>query len=403
MRHLGQKRMGKWEFIALIAMMFGTIAFSVDAILPAYPSIEAELAPAATGRVHLMITLFMAGLAFGTLIAGPLSDAIGRRPTMFVGAALYISAGTVAWLSNSFEVIVIARFVQGFGAAGPRVVSLAIVRDLYEGRAMAQIVSFAMVLFTIVPTLAPAMGDVLSHLFGWRSILLFFIVFSLLSTFWIWARLDEPLPVEARRPFRIAHFISAGREILAHPTVRLSIAVQSLSLALIFCLIVSVQPIYDIVFGRGESFAYWFGGIALFAAASTSLANAALVMRFGMRLLVTIGMCGQMLSASLALILLETQPELAFQSFVLFQFLLIFLSGLCVGNLNALALEPMGHIAGFTASVTGATSTILAAAVASFVGFQFDGTPIPLVISALVLSTLGFGLMLRMRRWALVA
>lgn len=392
-----QSRMGKWEFIALIAMLFSTTAFSVDALLPAFPLIESDLGAQAVGKVHLLITVFMAGLALGTLIAGPLSDAIGRRPTMFCGAGLYISAGLVTWLSQSFEVMLVARFVQGFGASGPRIVALAIVRDMYSGRTMAQIVSFAMVLFTLIPTLAPAMGDVLSELFGWRAILLSFILFSAISTLWIVLRLDESLPVDARRPFRFAKMKSAAVEILSHSKVRLAMGAQVVAVALIFCLIVTVQPIYDVAFGAADTFPYWFGGIALIAAASTSLANAALVIRFGMQRLITLGMTGQVISAAFALVMLQTYPAWSFHSFVVFQFLLIWLSGLCVGNLNAMILEPMGHIAGMTASVSGATSTLLAAGIASFVGDQFDGTPIPLVIAALVLSTCGLALVLCIR------
>lgn len=390
--------MGKWEFVALIAMLFSTVAFSVDALLPAIPQIEADLGDSATGRVHLLITLFMAGLALGTLIAGPLSDWIGRKPTMFIGAGLYLTAGTVAWLSQDFETIAAARIVQGIGAAGPRVVSLAIVRDLYSGRTMAQIVSFAMVLFTVVPTLAPAMGAVLTDLFGWRAILLAFLLFTIISTLWLWLRLPENLPQSARRPLRGGTLMEAARQIAGHPTVRLAILVQGMALGLIFSLIVTVQPIYDVVFDRAESFPYWFGGIALFSAASTSIANAALVVRFGMQRMVTLGMAGQAVSAALALAALEVYPELAFASFVAFQFLLIWLTGLCVGNLNAIALEPMGHIAGFTASVTGATATLLAATIATGVGAMFQGTQRPLIIAAICLGTLGFALMLRMNR-----
>ena len=394
----GQLKMGRWEFIALIAMMFSTIAFSVDALLPAFPQIEADLGVSATGQVHLLITLFMTGLAFGTLVAGPISDALGRKTTMLAGAGLYLTAGTVAWLSNDFETIVAARLVQGIGAAGPRVVSLAIVRDLYEGRMMAQIVSFAMVLFTIVPTLAPAMGAVLTDAFGWRAILLSFLLFSTISTLWFWTRLPETLPRENRRALRWAALAAAAQEILTHRTVRLAILAQSMALALIFCLIVTVQPIYDVVFGRAESFAYWFGGIALFSAASTSLANAALVIRFGMQRLVTLGMAGQAVSAAFAYLSYLHCPNYAFESFVVFQFLLIWLSGLCVGNLNALALEPMGHIAGFTASVTGATATMIAAAIATALGTVFDGTPRPLIAAAFCLGLIGFALMWAMRQ-----
>lgn len=392
------QRMATGEFVALIAMMFSTVAFSIDALLPAMPEISAELT--AEGRVHLLITLFIAGLAIGTLVAGPLSDAMGRKPIMYAGALLYIGAGIVAWQTDDFDVIIAARLVQGIGAAGPRVVSLAVVRDLYSGRQMARILSLAMVLFTIVPTVAPALGAALADLFGWRAILLSFVVFSTISTLWVWLRLDEPLAIADRRPFHLPRLWTAAGEIFRHRIVRLAILAQGVSLGLIICLIAQVQQIYDQTFGLAETFPYWFGGIALFSAASTSLANASLVVRFGMRRLVTLGMTGQVISAAIALLFILSVPGWAFPTFAVWQFMLIWLSGLCVGNLNAIALEPMGHIAGLTASLTGAVATMLAALASALVGPLFDGTPVPLILSALCLSVIGAALIWRLNAHA---
>ena len=386
--------MGRGEFIALVAMLFSTVAFSVDALLVAFPAIEQELN--AGGTAHYVVTAFMAGLAIGTLFAGPISDAMGRKPTMYIGASLFIISGVVAWVTDDYRVLLFARFVQGLAASGPRVVSLAIVRDLYEGRQMAQIISFAMVLFTIVPTLAPALGAVLQDLFGWRSILLAFLFFVAVSTIWLWGRLPETLPVHKRRALRFDTLWQAVKEVLQHPVVRLSIAAQCVALAMIFGLLVQVQPIYDQVFDSAETFPYWSGGVALFSAASTSLANASLVVRFGMRRMVTLGMAGQVICAAIALFLFLQVPEWGFWIFLGWQFMLIWLSGLSVGNLNAIALEPMGHIAGLTASITGAISTVAAAIVASFVGLIFNGTPIPLLTTNCFLAICGLAIMLRM-------
>lgn len=388
--------MSRNELIALIAMLFSTIAFSVDSLLPAFPDIENDLN--IDGQAHLLITFFMAGLAVGTLFAGPISDAIGRKLTMCIGAAIYIAAGGVAFVSHDFEVILAARLVQGAAAAAPRVVSLAVVRDLYSGRHMAQIVSFAMVLFTLVPTLAPAMGAVLQEFFGWRAILLAFIVFSTISTLWLWLRLPESLPRDSRRPFRLTTLWVATKEVLAHPVVRLSIAAQSVALSLIFCLLVQVQPIYAETFGRAESFPYWFGAVALISAASTSLANAVLVMRVGMRRLVTWGMAGHVIFAALTYLVISTLPNLAFPAFLVWQFVIIWMTGITYGNLSAIALQPMGHIAGFTASVTGAISTMAAATLASFVGSIFDGTPLPLLMCSCVIASIGLIFMWQMNR-----
>lgn len=385
---------GRTEFIALIAMMFSTIAFSVDSMLAAFPQIESELN--VPGQAYLMITMFMGGLAFGTLIAGPISDAFGRKRTLYVGCGLYVISGLVAWQSTDFNVILAARVVQGFAAAAPRVVSLAVVRDLYQGRQMAQIVSFAMILFAIVPTLAPAMGDALQSVFGWRSIMLAFVLFAVITIVWVAIRLPESLALEDRVPLNFAHLVTSSKEVLRNRTVRLSIGVQCVAFALIFSLISMVQPIYDQTFGRGETFAYWFGAIALVSALSTSIANSMLVIRFGMRRLVTLAMVGQVFCAAFTFVVLKWAPHYAFNAFVFWQFMMIWLTGMSIGNLNAIALEPMGHIAGFTASVSGAISTLAAAIIASFVGSQFNGTPFPLIMTCSLLALAGLLMMWRM-------
>ena len=163
-------QMGRAEFIALIAMMFATIAFSTDAMLPALPQIAADLAPDTPERVPLILTSFILGLGLGTFVTGPLSDAFGRKNVVYGGAALYILGTLVAWASQSLEIMLAARVVQGLGAAGPRVVSLAIIRDLFAGRQMAKIMSFVMMIFVIVPALAPALGAVIIGFTDWRGI-----------------------------------------------------------------------------------------------------------------------------------------------------------------------------------------------------------------------------------------
>lgn len=146
------------EFIALIAMMFATVAFSIDSVLPALPEIAAELTPQDPNRAQLILTSFVFGMGLGTLVMGPLSDAFGRKPVIVGGAVLYCLAALVGYLAPTLETVLAARVVMGLGVAAPRVVSLAMVRDLYAGRDMARIVSFAMMVFMVVPAAAPLLG-----------------------------------------------------------------------------------------------------------------------------------------------------------------------------------------------------------------------------------------------------
>ncbi|MDP4032675.1 MAG: MFS transporter [Pseudorhodobacter sp.] len=388
-------RLSQGEFIALIAMLFATIAFSIDAMLPALPRIASELTPDAPNAAQLIITSFVLGIGLGTFVAGPLSDTFGRKPVIVAGAGLYCVAALVAYAAPSLETVLAARVVQGLGAAGPRVVALALVRDLYKGREMARVVSIAMMIFTVVPAIAPILGSVIIAGFGWRGIFLAFIIFSAASMLWFGARQPETLPHLLRRPLRAGPLWQALREVLAHRVVVTTIAVQALVFACLFGTLSSTQQIFDVTFGRGASFPFWFALIALMAG-TASLVNAALVVRLGMRFLITITLEAQVL-ASLAMAAgtgLGLLPEgMAFPVYIAWTTGVFFMLGLTLGNLNALALEPMGHISGMAASVSGALATVLAVALAVPLGLAFDGTPVPLALGVAALAAAGFGLM----------
>ncbi|MEQ9693309.1 multidrug effflux MFS transporter [Shimia sp. SDUM112013] len=391
--------MSRTEFVALCAMLFATIAFSIDAMLPALPEIGAELSPDNLNRAQLILTSFVLGMGIGTFFTGPLSDAFGRKRVLIGGALLYCICAFVGWLSQTLELVLAARLVQGIGAAGPRIVSLAIIRDLFSGREMARIVSFAMMIFTLVPAIAPSIGAVIIAFAGWRGVFLSFVIFSIISVLWVSIRLPEPLAVADRRPFRLSLLIAGMKEMWALPAVRISMMVQSLCFAILFGMISSVQQIYDITFARGDEFPLWFGAIAL-VSGSASLLNAWLVVRVGMRYLVTvalgaqIGLSALMVVSALALDAGWTQ----FLIFVVWQTTVFFMAGMTLGNLNALAMEPLGHMAGTAASVMGAFATVLGGALAVPIGLAFDGTVLPVAAGICLASALGFALMLYMKR-----
>lgn len=390
------QRMGQPEFIAMIAMLFATIAFSIDSMLPALPTIAAELTPLDPNKAQLILTSFVLGMGLGTFFAGPLSDSFGRRRVIVAGAILYCVASAVAVFAPSLETILLARVVQGLGASGPRVVSLALVRDLYKGRDMARVVSFAMMIFTLVPAIAPLAASGIIAAFGWRAVFGAFILFSMISMAWLLRRQPETLPPENRRPFRIEPLMAALREVLSHRTIVTTIAVQTLIFGALFGTLSSAQPVIDVQFGRAASFPLWFALVALCAGVA-SPTNAFLVGRLGMRYMITITLVGQIILSGCLLLLTLTGalPEnLAFPAFILWMIGVFAMAGLTLGNLNALALEPVGHIAGMAASVTGAISTVLAVALAAPLGLAFDGSYIPVMAGVALMAVLALGLML---------
>ena len=392
----GQK-LSKSEFIALMAMMFATIAFSIDAMLPALPRIAGDIAPSGVAQAALIITFFVIGMGAGTFFTGPLSDAYGRKPVVYGGLVVYAVGAVLSWIAPTLELMLAARVLQGLGAAGPRIVSAAIIRDLYSGRAMASILSLTMMVFLIVPAIAPLVGALIADAFGWRAIFAAFLIFGLLIFLWFATRISETLPAEARRPLRARLMADAVRQMFANPTVRLSILVQTLMLMTLFSVLTMVQPIFEITFDRAGSFPLWFGAIAM-ASGISSLLNAAIVGRFGMRRLVTWALAAQVVISTAFVIWMVADLPYLFAFYIFWQWGVMFQGGLTVANLNAIAMEPMGHIAGMAASVIGAVSTVLGAALASPIGMLFDGTPMALVATVLLASILASVMMQYMRR-----
>jgi MFS transporter, DHA1 family, multidrug resistance protein len=394
------RRLAQREFIAMSAMMFATIAFSIDAMLPALPVIGAELTPDSPNQAAFIITAFVLGMGIGTFFVGPLSDAFGRRRVILAGGALYLLGALFAWAADQLEMVLLARLLQGLGAAAPRVVGLAVVRDLYSGREMAKITSFVMMIFTLLPALAPTIGAVVISMGGWRAIFIVFMLFASLSIGWYMLRQPETLPPNLRRPIRADTMIAAMREVFSNRMVVLSIAVQALVFSVLFMVLSSTQQVFAQYFGRGETFHIWFGVIAL-CAGTASIANARLVVRLGMRYLISIALTVEMILAVIMVVLLWTgvlPAGVEFAAYVLWSIALFGLMGLTVGNLNALAMEPMGHIAGLAASIIGAVATVISVVLAAPVGLAFNGTPVPMAIGITLAILAARGLFLLMPR-----
>ncbi len=383
------------EFVALMAVLMAIVAFSTDAMLPAFPEISAELSPTAPNRAQLIVTFFLLGLGVGTIFTGPMSDAWGRKPVILGGAVVYIAGAVICWQAGSLEVMLGGRILQGVGGAAGRTVCMAIVRDLYAGRRMSQISSLIMMIFSIVPAIAPTFGAQVIYLAGWRAIFVAFILVSASGATWFWLRQPETLSIARRTPLRLGSLLENTRHVLSMPVVIVAIIVQVLTYGTLFSMISSVQQIFDITYGHGGHFHFWFAGVALLAA-SSGFINAGLVNRLGMRFMINAMVMLQIVISATAALLLGgagLSGTAGFAVFLVFTLGVFFQNGLIAGNSTALAMEPLGHLAGLAASAMGAVSTILAVLIAIPVGQAFDGTPLPLVLCALVCACLSFGTM----------
>lgn len=395
------KRLGRIEFIALLGTMFAIVAFSIDAMLPALSQIAEDLSLENPNRAQLILTSFILGMGLGTAVAGPLSDAFGRKTVILMGVMLYMIGATLALFAPSLELILAARVIQGFGAAGPRVVSLALVRDLYSGRAMAQIISYAMLVFTLFPAVAPLIGSMIIAGFGWRAIFVSFLIFSVVMVGWMLLRQPETLPPAARRPLRPLSLWADLCEAMANRQMQRSILVQTLVFTALFGTISSIQQVFDLTYERGESFPLWFAVIALVAAPAGPI-NGVLVMRFGMRPLIRTALWASMSLSLVTFIAAQSGlgSEATFWIYFIWTVSIFATAAFTIGNLNALALEPLGHIAGMAVSLMGALATIGGAIAGAVIGQFYNGTVTPLALGIGAALLVGALLMRNMPREA---
>lgn len=389
------------EFVALMALMTAMVAFSIDAMLPALPVIGAELSPDAPTHGQLVIPAFVLGLGLGVMVCGPVSDAYGRKSVLLVGLVLYIGGALLASHAATIETLLGARLLQGLGAAAPRVVATAMVRDLYQGRAMARVTSIIMTLFVLFPAVAPSIGAGIILLSDWRAIFYAFVAFGLASGIWLFLRQPESLPPQRRSALSPTTIGNAIVEISTNRAVMVYVAALVFSFAPLFTWLSNLPMIFDEVYDRASSFHLWFAATALISG-SASMVNAKLVMRFGMRKLATIAFTWQVLASAVFLLILplDLPAPWDFGAFFAFMCSTFFTIGLTFGNLNALALQPLGHIAGTGASVVMSLSTIGAVAVSVPVALAYDGSPLTLVVGNFGFAGCALALLLYSRRFA---
>lgn len=381
------------EFTVLMALLMSVVAISIDAMLPALGFIGADLGVSAANHTQLTISFIFAGMAIGQLIAGPLSDALGRKPILFVGIGLYLVGSLICYLAQDFQVLLIGRFIEGLGVAGPYVSAVSVVRDKYQGSEMAKVMSLVMMIFITVPALAPSIGQAILHIADWRSIFLMYIAYAIAVGAWIHFRLEETLHPEYRLPMRVTAFIQGFRDVIGNRTTTGYMTAMGLMFGALISYLNSSRQIFQEHFAVGESFTLYFGGLALLFGVA-SLANSHFVARFGMRPICHRAMGVITVSSLIFLGLNFVLPEVPLPAFVVYVAIVFFAFGLMFGNLNAIAMEPMGHIAGMASAIIGSVSSIISLIIGTLIGQMYNNTLFPITCGFLVLGGAALTIML---------
>lgn len=367
------------EFVALTALLMSLVALSIDAMLPALGDMGRDLGARHPNSVQLVVSSMFLGMAAGQLFYGPLSDSVGRKPALLAGLALYAAGCLVSLFSRSFPVMLAGRLVQGLGAAGPRIVSIALIRDRYEGRPMARVMSFVLTIFIAVPVVAPTLGQGILLVAGWRAIFGVFLSIAAVAAAWLALRQEETLAPGRRVPFTLSRILAGLRDVLGSRTAVGYATTAGLVLGASVGYLSTAQQVFQGQYRLGRLFPLYFALLAT-ALGLASLLNAQLVTRFGMRRLARgalLAVAG--LSVAFFAIAYAASGHPPLGALVAYLFAVFLFQGTLFGNLTALAMKPLGHLAGMGAAVVGALSTLLSALGGIAIGRAYDGTVLPLV------------------------
>ncbi|MBT8279844.1 MAG: multidrug effflux MFS transporter [Bacteroidia bacterium] len=387
----------KLEFVALMAAMMSIVALSIDALLPALPDIGASLNVVDTNDNQLLITMIFLGLGFGQLLLGPLSDSFGRKPIVYIGFLLFAIATMICVTTKSFEIMIMGRVLQGIGLSAPRTMAISIVRDSYDGDYMAKILSIVVMVFILVPVIAPTLGQFLLNFYNWESIFYVNLLFGLLVILWFWQRQPETLVVEKRIPFTPNLFINGTLEFLKYKDAVAFTLVSGFITGSFMVYLSTSQQIFEQQYNLKEEFPYIFASLAIFVGLATFL-NSRLVMRFGMWKIAYVGVISYVLISVLYVFLFINGNNPSIGVLLTFFALQFFAIGFLFGNLRALAMQPLGHIAGIGAAINGFVSTVMAVPIANYIGSFVKDSVLPLFIGFSIFGFLSLVIFLGLKR-----
>lgn len=376
------------EFIALAAFMMSVFALSIDVMIPALAVIGRDLGVSGANDTQYIVSVLVLGMALGQMLYGPLSDSAGRKPAIYAGLALFIVGTIITLVANDFPTMLAGRFLQGLGAAGPRIVTMALVRDQYAGAAMARVMSIIITVFIAGPIVAPFIGQGILLVASWRVNFALLLVLGVAVLAWFAVRQTETLAAAAHRPFALRPIAAAALETCTTRAAIGHTVASGFAFGAIFGYINSARQIFQDIYAVGDYFPFYFSGLALAVGVAT-ISNSRLVAKIEMRLL-----CRASAIAQAAMSIIFFGVSYAFDGVPPLSGMMIYLAamffclGILFGNLNALAMQPLGHIAGVGASVVGSISLLIAVTLGTLIGQYFDGTFLPLVGGFAILSLL---------------
>jgi DHA1 family bicyclomycin/chloramphenicol resistance-like MFS transporter len=366
-----------------MAALMSIVALSIDAVLPALPMIGDYLSVSDPQDYQKLITSIFLGLGFGQLIFGPLSDSFGRKPIVYAGFMLFVIASIICITTKSFEMMLLGRVLQGIGLASPRTMCIAMVRDSYEGDYMAKILSVVVMVFILVPVIAPTLGQYLMNNYDWKFIFTFTLLFGLVVIIWFWLRQPETLKDKHRIPYRLSIFKTGTIQFFKIKSAVIYTLLSGFITGSFMVYLSTSQQIFEKQYDLAEEFPLIFASLAISVGLATFM-NSQLVVRFGMKRIVHIAMISFIVISIVFIALYHSGNNPSIGILITFFALQFFTIGFLFGNLRALAMQPMGHIAGIGSALNGFISTVMAVPIADYIGGFVVDSVAPLFIGFLV-------------------
>ena len=372
-----------FEFVALMASLMSITALAIDAILPGLSKIGLALNSVDSTDNQMLIIMIFLGLGLGQLFFGPLSDSYGRKPMIYIGFFVFFIASLTCVFAPTMGWMIFGRILQGVGLSAARSISVSIIRDTYKGDYMAKVMSFVTAFFILVPVVAPAMGKAVLDHWGWQAIFYVQLVCAFIVVIWFWKRQTETLKTEYKIPFSRHVFMDGFLELIRYRATLAFTIISGLITGSFLVYLSAAQQVFEEQYNMADEFPYIFAGLAVSIGIATFL-NGTLVLKLGMRKLAFIALI-VFFSVSLLYVLLfwnSSNPGvIVLLAFLSAQF---FSLGFLFGNLRSIAMEPIGHIAGIGAAITGFVSTIISIPIATYVGSFVEHTVLPLFLGLAV-------------------
>ncbi|MCZ2328187.1 multidrug effflux MFS transporter [Bartonella sp. F02] len=379
-----KEKIGYKEFVIVIAALMAINSIAIDIMLPAMPDILANFHITDENTQHYIISSYLISYGISQIFFGPISDRYGRRKLVLIGLALYSFTAIASAFISSFSVLLILRILQGIGGAAIRVLTISIVRDLYSGRKMAEVMSIVVMVFLIAAMLGPATGQMILLLGNWQLIFIFMALVGFGLMIWIQFRLPETLHTPRSLSFSSVKysfsFVMTNRTILCYTLA------ASILLSFIFITINTSQQIYEGIYNLGFWFPVFFAIGAAFQAIASFL-NSRFVGRLGMRRIAH-SMLFFFFAASCTMFVssILTDGIIPFPLYMSLYCILMFTCGGMMPNFNALALESAGEIAGTASSVSGFLQTSVGTGLSFIIAQQFNETVTPNSVGFFLLS-----------------